>query len=74
VRQDELVTEGAGPALSSQLTAGHGPLEQMITKSCAPSLRGTNNGPGEEAAESIGVGRVREGFAGEAALALGFWR
>lgn len=49
-------------------------LEQMITKSCAPSLRGTNSGPGEEAAESAGVGRVGKGFAGGAALTLGLWR
>lgn len=49
-------------------------LEQMITKSCALSLRGTSSGPGEEAAQSTGVGRVREGFAGEVTLALGLWR
>lgn len=68
MRQDELVTEGAGPVLSSQLTVGHG------LKARAPSLRGTSSGPGEEPAESAGVGRVRKGFTGEAALALGVWR
>lgn len=31
-----------------------------MTKACVPSLRGTSSGPGEEAAASGGVGRVRK--------------